>query len=85
MESRARRESPCGPVQPGRLRGARTGLDCSISVPPLSGLCGTAAASVRLSGTDLRAFGSKLKYELLGGGGEEEGFHDACFLKLVCQ
>lgn len=46
MESRARRESPCGPVQPGRLRGARTGLDCSVSVPPLSGLCGTAAASV---------------------------------------
>lgn len=45
MESRVR-ESPCGPVQPGRLRGARTGLDCSISVPPLSGLCGTAAASV---------------------------------------
>lgn len=45
MESGARQESPCGPVQPGRLRGARTGLDCSLSVPPLSGLCGTAAAS----------------------------------------
>lgn len=40
MESRARQESPCGPVQPGRLRGARTGLDCSTSVPPLSASVG---------------------------------------------
>lgn len=46
MESRARRESPCGPVQPGRLRAVRTGPDCFMPVPPLRGLCGTAAASV---------------------------------------
>lgn len=46
MESRARQESPCGPVQPGRQRAERTGLDCFMSVPPLRGLHGTAAASV---------------------------------------
>lgn len=45
MESRARQESPCGPVQPGRLRAERTGLDCFMPVPPLRGLYGTAAAA----------------------------------------
>lgn len=44
----------------------RTERDCSARVPPRSGLCEFP------SGTDLRAFGSKLKHECWEEGGREE-------------
>lgn len=58
-----------------RERG-RTGPDCSPPVPPPCGLRGGSCSLSKFpSGMDLRAPGSKLKYELQEGktGGEREG------------